>query len=295
MSYGGLWPRRSRRVTGSRVGADLWCRPSPTWKPMRGVTFYLRARGCFHPCSSWDRFGCTGDWTATPGFVRGMAAAAGHAANALRTCSRPARMARRVHLLESIDLQEDLAQRPGSHARHHRRGRLDNVVPVLLTREYCVSGPMRRTPRSRGRDTSDSSPATASLRRSWRRSSIDNSETLNPRPVRSSLDHSARSGANGAEPGPTQLNTFTYAARRDSRETSCRTIREIPGPVGALEMLWTCRPARSSRGGLCASAADERRSMPRSWCSRAARHSRGWWCVVMRFTFVAWGQCRPMG
>jgi pimeloyl-ACP methyl ester carboxylesterase len=78
---------------------------------------------------------------ATPGTVRGAWAAAKHGWVALTHMFSSVRMARRVQLLERLDLQEDLRSVHVPTLVITGEADLDRVVPVARTREYATLWP----------------------------------------------------------------------------------------------------------------------------------------------------------
>ena len=146
VSYGGLIAAAFAARHPDRVlGLVLVSAIPPTWKPNARVRFYLRAPLLLSPLfliaslRMYKEIAAAND-----GVLRGMRAAVRHGLNALRHMFSPARMARRVHLLEAIDLSRELA--PVSVPTLVVTGdtALDNVVPTALTHEYIRLWPHAR-------------------------------------------------------------------------------------------------------------------------------------------------------
>jgi 3-oxoadipate enol-lactonase len=143
VSYGGLiaaafaarYPTRtSSLVLVSALPAD--------WRPNSRVSFYLRAPRLLTPVFMLASLRMYREIAAaSDGLTGGLRAALRHGTRVLTHMFSPSRMARRVKLLEAIDLREELT---GVTAAGFRRPTLivtgdpalDNVVPVAATHEY---------------------------------------------------------------------------------------------------------------------------------------------------------------
>lgn len=110
----------------------------PSWRPDRRARFFLRAPRLLSPLFYLGSLRLYPEIAAAAGTrLAGLRAAARHGWNALTHPFSPSRMARRVRLLNPMDLLPELA--------HVRRPTLivtgepglDRVVPVSATREYA--------------------------------------------------------------------------------------------------------------------------------------------------------------
>ena len=138
VSYSGLVAaafaaRYPDRVTGLAMVSAI----PPRWKPDSRVRFYLKAPMLLSPFFFVSSLRLYREIAvANPGVLRGMGVAARHGLNALTHNTSPARMARRVHALESLHLDREFA---GVHVPTlvvTGEDRLDRVVPVPLTEDY---------------------------------------------------------------------------------------------------------------------------------------------------------------
>jgi pimeloyl-ACP methyl ester carboxylesterase len=138
VSYGGLIAaafaaRHTERVAGLVLVSAI----PPQWTPDSRVRFYLRAPTLLSPLFLIGSLRLYKEIAAaTPGVLRGMGAAARHGINALTHMFSPARMARRVHALQSVQLDRDLAPLLVPTLVITGEPALDRVVPVRLTEEY---------------------------------------------------------------------------------------------------------------------------------------------------------------
>jgi pimeloyl-ACP methyl ester carboxylesterase len=139
VSYGGLIAAAfAARHTDRVAGLVLVSAIPPQWTPDSRVRFYLRAPTLLSPLFLIGSLRLYKEIaTATPGVLPGMRAAARHGLNALMHMFSPAGVARRVHVLESAQLDRELqrVQVPTLVVTGERR--LDRVVPVSLTEEYA--------------------------------------------------------------------------------------------------------------------------------------------------------------
>ena len=138
VSYGGLIAaafaaRYPERVSGLLLVSAI----PPGWTPDARVRSYLRAPVLLSPLFL---VGSTRMYreiaAAHDGVLTGMAAAARHAINALTHMFSPARMARRVHLLNAVKLDRELERVSVPTFVVTGEDSLDRVVPTRLTREY---------------------------------------------------------------------------------------------------------------------------------------------------------------
>ena len=112
------------------------------WRPNARVSFYLRAPRLLTPVFMLASLRMYREIAAAnEGVGGGMSAAFRHGLRVLTHMFSPSRMARRVRLLESIDLRQELAQLPASTGQLPTlivtgEPALDNVVPVAATYEY---------------------------------------------------------------------------------------------------------------------------------------------------------------
>ena len=143
VSYGGLVAaafaaRHPERVDGLVLVSAI----PPQWKPNARVRFFLRAPRALSPLFMLNSLRMYKEIaTAIPGVLPGMGAALKHALNVLTHMMSPGRMARRVHLLESAQLDRNLANLHVPTMVVTGEAQLDNVVPVRLTEEYVRMWP----------------------------------------------------------------------------------------------------------------------------------------------------------
>jgi pimeloyl-ACP methyl ester carboxylesterase len=147
VSYGGLIAaafaaRYPERVSSLVLVSAL----SPSWTPDRRVRFYLRAPRLLSPLFAVASLRLIPEiMAATPGFVHGTAAALRHGWRVLTHMMSPGRMARRVQLLQTVDLQAQLGILHVPTLVITGEGSLDRVVPVRITHEYLRLWPHART------------------------------------------------------------------------------------------------------------------------------------------------------
>ena len=146
VSYGGLIAaafaaRYPDRASSLVVVSAL----PPSWRPDRRVMFYLRAPRLLTPIFLIASLRMYGEIAAAnPGFGRGLGAAVRHGARVISHMFSPRRMARRVHVLASLDLREELARVRRPTLVITGDPSLDRVVPVEATREYAELWPRAR-------------------------------------------------------------------------------------------------------------------------------------------------------
>ena len=146
MSYGSLIAsafaaRHPDRTAGLIVVSGI----PPSWKPDSRVRFYLRAPRLLAPlfCIASIRL-YREIAAATPGVIQGIGAAlrCGYLAATHRFSAT--NMARRVRLLEGLDLEEELKRVQVPVLVVTGEAELERVVPVHLTREYLDLWPQAR-------------------------------------------------------------------------------------------------------------------------------------------------------
>jgi pimeloyl-ACP methyl ester carboxylesterase len=147
VSYGSLIAsafaaRHPDRVTALVIVSGV----PPSWKPDARVRFFLRAPRLLSPlfCLSSLRL-YREIAAATPGGLRGIGAAGRHAIVAVSNIFSPAKMARRVGLLDQLDLEAELRGVRAPVLVLTGEAHLERVVPVRLTREYLDLWPQART------------------------------------------------------------------------------------------------------------------------------------------------------
>ncbi|MGH9257956.1 MAG: alpha/beta fold hydrolase [Vicinamibacterales bacterium] len=146
VSYGGLIAaafaaRHPRRAASLVLVSAL----PPSWKPDRRATWYLRAPRLLTPLFLIASLRLYLEIAAAnPGFGRGMAAALRHAWRVVTHMLSPRRMARRVQLLASLNLQEELSHVKLPTLVVTGEPGLDRVVPVHATHEYARMWPQAR-------------------------------------------------------------------------------------------------------------------------------------------------------
>ncbi len=143
ISYGGLiaaaFAARHPDRTSSLV---LVSALPPSWKPNARVTFYLRAPRLLTPFFLLASLRMYREIAAPhPGAARGFLAAARHGWRVVTHPFSPGRMARRVHLLGSVDLRQELARVTKPTLIITGEPSLDRVVPVGATQEYLELWP----------------------------------------------------------------------------------------------------------------------------------------------------------
>jgi pimeloyl-ACP methyl ester carboxylesterase len=146
VSYGGLIAGAFAAHHPDRVSALVMVSAlSPTWRPDRRVSLYLRAPRLLTPLFLVASLRMYGEIAAaTHGWARGVGAAGRHAVRALTHMFSPSRMARRVRLISSVDLRQEFARVACPTLVITGEAGLDRVVPVHLTREYVQLWPHAR-------------------------------------------------------------------------------------------------------------------------------------------------------
>ena len=143
VSYGGLIAAAFAARHAQRVGGlVLVSAIPPQWTPDARVRFFLRAPTLLSPLFVLGSFRLYREIAAaTPGVLPGVRAAARHGLNALTHMFSPARMARRVHALETVQLDRELEPMQVPTLVITGEPALDRVVPVTLTEEYARMWP----------------------------------------------------------------------------------------------------------------------------------------------------------
>ena len=146
VSYGGLIAavfaaRHPERVTSLVLVSAL----PPSWTPDSRVNFYLRAPRLLTPlfCIASVRL-YREIAAATPGFLPGLGAAVAHGWRALTHMFSPARMARRVRLIEGVQAGDELSRLEVPTLIVTGDATLDRVMPVRRSREYLEIWPTAR-------------------------------------------------------------------------------------------------------------------------------------------------------
>jgi pimeloyl-ACP methyl ester carboxylesterase len=138
VSYGGLIATAfTARYPERASGLVLVSAIPPQWEPNARVRFFMRAPLLLSPLFFIASLRMYKEIAAARSSVlQGMATGVRHALNALRHALSPTRMARRVRLLESMQLDRDLASLHIPTLVVTGEAELDNIVPVRLTEEY---------------------------------------------------------------------------------------------------------------------------------------------------------------
>jgi len=137
VSYGGLiaaaFATRYPDRTSSLV---LFSAPPPSWTPNARVKFYLHAPRLLTPLFLIASLRMYREIAAAnAGALRGVPAATRHAWRVVTHMFSPHRMARRVRLIESVDLRQELHVTKPTLVITGEPS-LDRIVPVGTTREY---------------------------------------------------------------------------------------------------------------------------------------------------------------
>jgi pimeloyl-ACP methyl ester carboxylesterase len=143
VSYGGLIAaafaaRHPERVSGLVLVSAI----PPDWQPDSRVRFYLRAPVLLSPLFCFASVRMHPEIAAAaPGFLSGITTSARCARTALRYIFSPTRMARRIQLLETLELRRELAAVKVPTLVITGEPALDRVVPVRRTRDYLAIWP----------------------------------------------------------------------------------------------------------------------------------------------------------
>ena len=143
VSYGGLVAAAfAARYPERTSGLVLVSAIPPRWAPDARIRFYLRAPLLLSPLFLIGSLRMFREIAAArSGVLPGMATAVRHGLNALAHMLSPTRMARRVQLLESVQLDRSLADVRVPTLVLTGDAALDNIVPVHLTEEYVRMWP----------------------------------------------------------------------------------------------------------------------------------------------------------
>ncbi len=146
VSYGGLVAAAfAARFPDRAEGLMLVSALPPGWAPDSRVRFYLRAPRLLSPLFMIGSLRLYPEIAAASGGgVAGMLAGARHARNVLAHMFSPFRMARRVRLIERLDLMHDLETLSLPTLVITGEDGLDRVVPVRLTEGYVRLWPHAR-------------------------------------------------------------------------------------------------------------------------------------------------------
>ena len=143
VSYGGLVAAAfAARYPERTKGLVLVSALPPQWKPDARVRFYLRRPRLLSPLFFVGSLRLYKEISAAvPGVLPGMAAAARHGLNVLTHMLSPTRMAQRVQLLDSVQLDRELRAVKVPTLVVTGDAALDDVVPVRLTEQYLRMWP----------------------------------------------------------------------------------------------------------------------------------------------------------
>jgi pimeloyl-ACP methyl ester carboxylesterase len=138
VSYGGLVAAAFAARHPDRIaGLVLVSAIPPGWVPNARVRFYMRAPMLLSPLFLIGSLRMYKEIAAArSGVLPGMTTAISHGLNALRHMLSPARVARRVRLVESVQLDRGLTAVRVPTLVVTGDAELDHIVPVRLTEEY---------------------------------------------------------------------------------------------------------------------------------------------------------------
>jgi len=118
----------------------------PSWRINARARFYLRAPRLLFPLFALSSLRLTREMVAAHGGLgAGVAAAVRHGWNVVIHPTSPARMARRVRLLDGLDLTSELQRLTVPTLAVTGEEHLDYVVPPAMTREYLRLWPHARS------------------------------------------------------------------------------------------------------------------------------------------------------
>jgi 3-oxoadipate enol-lactonase len=146
VSYGGLIAAAFAARHPDRTSAlALASAVPPSWKPDRRVRFYLRSPRLLSPlfCAASLRL-YKEIAAANPGVIHSIGVAARHGVTAARHVFSPALMARRVQLIEELDLLPELQSVRAPVLVITGEPDLERVLPVARTLEYLAIWPHAR-------------------------------------------------------------------------------------------------------------------------------------------------------
>jgi pimeloyl-ACP methyl ester carboxylesterase len=146
VSYGGLIAGAfAARYPGRVSSLILVSALPPSWRPDARVVFYLRFPWLLTPLFCLGSLRLYGEVAAANDtWWSGMAAACGAGINVLLHMFHPRRMARRVHLLNSVRIEAELARVKVPTMVVMGEESLERVVPPRVTREYLAIWPHAR-------------------------------------------------------------------------------------------------------------------------------------------------------
>ena len=139
ISYGGLVAAAfAGRRPGRTEALVLTSALPPSWKPDRRVRFFTRAPRLLSPLFCINSLRLLPEMTAAKqGVLPGLRFGLRHVARALTHMFSPRLMARRVRLLDGLDLEGELATLHVPTLLITGEPSLDRVVPVRLTLDYA--------------------------------------------------------------------------------------------------------------------------------------------------------------
>jgi pimeloyl-ACP methyl ester carboxylesterase len=146
VSYGGLIASAfAARHVGRTASLVLVSALPPTWEPDRRARFFLQAPWLLSPLFVIGSLRMYREIAAAnPGVLQGIRAGITHGWTAVTHMFSPGRMARRVHLLERLDLSGELSEVRAPVLVITGDAHLDGVVPVSGTLEYLAIWPQAR-------------------------------------------------------------------------------------------------------------------------------------------------------
>lgn len=146
MSYGGLIAAAFAARHPDRTTALVLASAIPaTWRPDARVRFYLRAPTLLSPLFCLASARMYPEFAAAAGGTRaGLRLAARQGWTALTHMFSPSRMARRVRMLDGLDLEHELTAVDVPTLILTGEPALDRVVPVAMTRQYLTIWPRAR-------------------------------------------------------------------------------------------------------------------------------------------------------
>jgi pimeloyl-ACP methyl ester carboxylesterase len=138
VSYGGLIAAAfAARYPAKVLAVVLLSALAPSWRMNERAMFYLRAPRLLFPLFALSSLRLVREMvSAHGGVVAGAIAALRHLWNVVTNPTSPVRMARRVRLLEQVDLRSELATVRAPALIVTGEEGLDYVVPPSHTREY---------------------------------------------------------------------------------------------------------------------------------------------------------------
>ena len=146
VSYGGLIASAFAARYPNRVSSLILVSPiPPSWTPNVCIRFYLRAPRLLSPLFLINSLRLYPEIAAAvPGRIAALRAALRHAWNVLTHMHSPSRMARRVHLLDSMSRCAELREMKLPTLIVTGAESLERIVPVRASREYLGMWPHAR-------------------------------------------------------------------------------------------------------------------------------------------------------